>query len=225
MAYLTVMGRLLSHIPRRILKPLQHRYWIHLIGLFSWLFIVFVGIITIPAAAVASIEGWQYREALYFCFVSVSTIGLGDYALGPDRDRLSEKSLRDLYKLCFVIWILCGLSHLSTIIIQVREVWGGLWMRIKIFCRQVKQMIILRALQSGKRGQLEKPAEVGRVGTSTTDAEASAKQVERQKGDDKVPEKHHGKSSSETVSRREKASSKRVSVTTKEPQPAEEHTQ
>lgn len=186
---------------------------------------MFVGIITIPAAAIANIEGWEYREALYFCFVSMSTIGLGDYALGPDRDRLSNNSLRDLYKLCFVIWILCGLSHISTIIIQVREVWGGLWMRIKIFCRQVKQMIILRAVRSGKRGQLGKAADVGGVGISIADAEASAKQVERQKGKDEVQENHHGKSSSEIVSRREKASSKAASVASKELQPAQEHTQ
>lgn len=27
-------------------------------------------------------EGWTYREGLYFAFISLSTIGFGDYVIG-----------------------------------------------------------------------------------------------------------------------------------------------
>ena len=182
MAFLAVMGQLLSHIPRWILKPLQHRYWIHLVLLFLWLLVVFVALIAIPAAAIATIEGWSYREAFYFCFTSLSTIGLGDYSVGQKPDRLSNNSLTSFYKLSVVVWILLGLSHLSTIIAQVRDVWGGLWMRVKKFCRRVKKGLIHYAGSTfGKSKPLKKSAESENVSSAETHAEASAQQVERKK--------------------------------------------
>lgn len=33
----------------------------------------------IAASVYAPVEGWDYFEALYFCFVSFATIGFGDY--------------------------------------------------------------------------------------------------------------------------------------------------
>lgn len=221
-AFVTVMGRLLSRIPRQILKPLQHHYWIHLVVLFAWLFIVFVGIITIPAVIIATIEGWQYREALYFCFTTATTIGLGDYTLGPERSRLMNYPLRDFYKLCFVTWIFLAISHISTIITQVREVWGGLWMRMKKLCRQVKK-IIVRAMRSGKRCHLGKAADIESAVSSKTDTEAKAKQVEKQEGKNKVQK--DCSTLSEIVSRKGKVSRKGDLVTFKEPQPTEERRQ
>lgn len=220
-AFLAVMGRLLSNIPRGLLKPLQHRYWIHTVVLFSWLFLVLAGLITIPAAIVATIEGWEYREALYFCFTSVSTIGLGDYALGPTMDRLSNLPLRDFYKLCFVIWILCGLSHISTIIIQVREVWGGLLVRLKKFSRRMMQVTFAKAMRPGKRSQLGKATGVEETLSSKTDA--SAEVVEKQVGKAIVLENEI--SSSEITRKRGKDSRKEDPGTSKEPEPTDEHPQ
>lgn len=220
-AFLAVMGRLLSRIPRGVLKPLQHRYWIHTVVLFSWLLLVLAGLIAIPAAIVATIEGWQYGEALYFCFTSVSTIGLGDYVLGPTMDRLSNYALRDFYKLCFVIWILCGLSHVSTIITQVREVWGGLLVRLKKICRWLMQVTFAKAMRPGKRNQLGKAT--GVEGTLSSKTDASAKLVEKQVGKGIVLE--NAISSSESTSRREKDSRKEDPATSKEAEPTEEHAQ
>lgn len=200
-AFLTVMGQLLSHIPRRVLKPLQHRYWSHLVVLSLWLLVVFVALVTIPAAIIAIIEGWSYREAVYFCFTTMSTIGLGDYSVGQDPNRLSNNSLTDFYKLCIVVWILCGLSHVSTIIAQVRDVWGGLWMRVKKGCRRVKQGLIYIANRFGKDKPLEKSrsAEDGSVSSAGTDAEATARRLERKKRGEM--QAGHMISSSEVVSR------------------------
>lgn len=33
----------------------------------------------IAAAVYAPLEGWEYFDALYFCFVSFATIGFGDF--------------------------------------------------------------------------------------------------------------------------------------------------
>ncbi|EMP25840.1 Potassium channel subfamily K member 1 [Chelonia mydas] len=52
--------------------------------------------ILLPALCFWALEnGWNFLESVYFCFISLSTIGLGDYVPG----RSSPASLRHLYKI------------------------------------------------------------------------------------------------------------------------------
>ncbi len=67
---------------------------------YSHLGLVFVFVLTffflIPAAIFSSIEKeWDYLDALYYCFISLSTIGLGDYIPG-DNDK---QEYRVFYKI------------------------------------------------------------------------------------------------------------------------------
>ena len=57
-------------------------------------------------------KDWTYIEALYFSFVTLSTIGFGDYIAGrnPDIEGL------DLYRMFMVVWIFFGLAWLSSVI-------------------------------------------------------------------------------------------------------------
>ena len=58
--------------------------------------IVAVLVFLAPAAVFMHLEDdWNYLDAFYYCFISMSTIGLGDYIPGDDVDQPN----RQLYKI------------------------------------------------------------------------------------------------------------------------------
>ncbi|XP_043538980.1 potassium channel subfamily K member 1-like [Chiloscyllium plagiosum] len=67
----------------------------------------------IPAAAFTALEeDWDYVSSLYFCFISLSTIGLGDYVPGNSR----YPSLRNLYKVGIACYLVIGLVALLVVL-------------------------------------------------------------------------------------------------------------
>nr|XP_046258426.1 potassium channel subfamily K member 1b [Scatophagus argus] len=60
----------------------------------------------IPAAVFSGLEeNWNFLESFYFCFISLSTIGLGDYVPG---EAVNQK-FRELYKVCITVYLILGL--------------------------------------------------------------------------------------------------------------------
>ncbi|XP_019623737.1 PREDICTED: potassium channel subfamily K member 10-like [Branchiostoma belcheri] len=65
----------------------------------------------LPALTVSLIEGWNYLRSLYFMFVSLSTIGFGDYVAASQRD----VKYSAVYQITISAWILCGLAFLALV--------------------------------------------------------------------------------------------------------------
>ncbi|KAM8859376.1 potassium channel subfamily K member 1b [Spinachia spinachia] len=60
----------------------------------------------IPAAIFSALEeNWNFLESFYFCFISLSTIGLGDYVPGEATDQ----KFRELYKVGITVYLILGL--------------------------------------------------------------------------------------------------------------------
>ncbi|PVD32095.1 hypothetical protein C0Q70_07523 [Pomacea canaliculata] len=67
-------------------------------------------ILTVGAAIFSHYEGWQYIDAFYYCFITLTTIGFGDY-VALQRDNMLSR--HPDYVAFSIIFILFGLTVLS----------------------------------------------------------------------------------------------------------------
>ena len=72
-------------------------------------------IILLPALFFTLVEKWGYFESLYFCFITLTTVGLGDYTPGDSEVWLGSK-YRNVYKILCVLYFLVGLSFVVLIL-------------------------------------------------------------------------------------------------------------
>ncbi|XP_033028575.1 potassium channel subfamily K member 16-like [Lacerta agilis] len=75
---------------------------------------VAVGIVMfliLPSFLFQWMEGWTYHEAVYFTFITLSTIGFGDYLIGRKYDRTYFPG----YQLLSAVWIIIGLAWIAVL--------------------------------------------------------------------------------------------------------------
>ncbi|XP_038617397.1 potassium channel subfamily K member 17 [Tachyglossus aculeatus] len=66
----------------------------------------------LPPLLFCHMEGWSYEEGFYFSFITLSTIGFGDYIVGMN----PEREYPIWYKNVVSLWILFGMAWLSLVI-------------------------------------------------------------------------------------------------------------
>uniref|UniRef100_A0A8C5QFY5 Potassium channel subfamily K member n=1 Tax=Leptobrachium leishanense TaxID=445787 RepID=A0A8C5QFY5_9ANUR len=77
------------------------------------LIVVFTFFLLVPSAIFNAIENtWSFLDAFYFCFISLCTIGLGDYVPGEQSDQF----LRQLYKVSVAFYLFLGLLSMLLVL-------------------------------------------------------------------------------------------------------------
>lgn len=89
-----------------------------------WHLAILLGVVVtvcflVPAAIFAHLEeAWSFLDAFYFCFISLSTIGLGDYVPGE----APGQPYRAVYKLLVTVYLFLGLVAMVLLVQTFRRV-------------------------------------------------------------------------------------------------------
>ncbi|CAB0032129.1 unnamed protein product [Trichogramma brassicae] len=96
----------------------QVRRWISI--RFSMKIVLFVipGLsltVVLPAILIGRVERWTFIEAVYFAFISQTTIGYGDFVAGI-KNNIKNKWANGFYQTFLFMWLFLGLSYIAMII-------------------------------------------------------------------------------------------------------------
>ncbi|XP_044254469.1 open rectifier potassium channel protein 1 [Tribolium madens] len=75
----------------------------------------FLFFIFIPAGLMVLFENWDYDVAVYYAFVTLTTIGFGDYVAGVDQPH-QFSDYHWFYKIFLLIWVIGGLGYVVMIL-------------------------------------------------------------------------------------------------------------
>ena len=130
LVFLSHVGDLLSmyidhitHCVARKTKTKPARHQKKILGLVS-LSLFILGLLLfvfIPSIIFSDIEGWTYGESVYYCFVTLTTVGFGDFV--PARATSSETNA--LYRTCAAAWVIVGLAWVALLITRTQTFLGS----------------------------------------------------------------------------------------------------
>lgn len=147
-------------------------------------------LIFIPSASIANTEHWSFVESLYFCIITLTTVGFGDYVPGQD----TGKHLNYLYRLVLAVWIIMGLSWIALILSELASViqsnitraarstqsrLGDLEDIVKKKARETRERIAQKASNHRRRSSSNKDKEK----PSTPERKSSSKHGSQRHGD------------------------------------------
>ena len=86
-------------------------------------FFILILIIVIPAAGFADLEGWTYEDSVYFCFITLTTIGFGDFVPGKlKEDNEGSDAVQVTIEFLNLIYMVVGLAVMTGVIVSISGV-------------------------------------------------------------------------------------------------------
>ncbi|KAM9777964.1 potassium channel, subfamily K, member 16-like [Neosynchiropus ocellatus] len=115
-AFLKQMGKCLtthlSRVERGMVGVVPHKRAVEALAVSSFFITGSLLFLVIPPLLFSYVEGWSFSEGFYFAFITLSTIGFGDYVVGKD----PGKEYISLYRSLAGIWIIFALAWLALVL-------------------------------------------------------------------------------------------------------------
>ncbi|XP_077869262.1 potassium channel subfamily K member 17-like, partial [Saccoglossus kowalevskii] len=124
-----ISGLLPSKTPRMLRRCVQTLT----VGFATW--IVFV---VIPAVIYTYMENWDFYIAHYYSFITLTTIGFGDYVATQDP---SLSDYRWVYDIGVALWYLFGLSYLAVVITAIHNEQKEKWKQVKLVSMKLTKKV------------------------------------------------------------------------------------
>lgn len=134
--FLALLSTILNKIIDWLLKKLSkhaEKGWVRFV---TFLMIAFTGLtlfVFIPSVIFYSLQGWTYFESVYYCFVTLTTVGFGDFVPTRDPDSIQYQGL---YRVCASGWIWFGLAFVALLIGRVQSLIQGLGEKCNNACHK-----------------------------------------------------------------------------------------
>ena len=126
LTFLATIGQILNDYLDAALKPiLSHKrgkknpVLFKGIGILVFLSLALVFMIFIPAGIFYATEDWTYGQSIYYCFVTLTTVGFGDFVPAVAGASLRNSPLTGLYKIIVAVWLWIGLAFVAAIITEL----------------------------------------------------------------------------------------------------------
>ncbi|XP_069016558.1 potassium channel subfamily K member 16 [Embiotoca jacksoni] len=116
MVMLNRVGKYMLAIERNISEFIEEktgrkkctRFFVHLVSYLCGVVLFFI----VPMTVFQLHEGWTFSQAIYYCFITLSTIGFGDFVADNNPDRVYP----EWYSVLMASWIFFGLAWLALVI-------------------------------------------------------------------------------------------------------------
>ena len=122
LVFLSALGDILNRLLDRATKPLgkiAKKSLLKPIVLISSIVIGVCLFILFPAIIFNVIEEWGYFDSVYFSFVTLTTVGFGDFVPSQSEERTGR--LHGLYRISSAFWIWIGLAFVSLLIARMQD--------------------------------------------------------------------------------------------------------
>lgn len=131
---LTLLSKILNNIIEWLLNKLgkhTRKRWVKILTFVVILFTGLIFFILIPSVLFLPLQGWTYFEGIYYCFVTLTTVGFGD--LVPTQSANNAR-FQGIYRVCTSGWIWFGLAFVALLISRVQSLLEGVGDKCRRSC-------------------------------------------------------------------------------------------
>ncbi|KAM6973293.1 kinesin-like protein KIF6 [Aplochiton taeniatus] len=116
LAFLNQFGKCLTlhlgRLEKGMVTVAPHKKPLEVLAVGMFLLVGSLLFLVIPPLVFSYVEGWSYVEGFYYAFITLSTIGFGDYVVGTD----PEKHYISVYRSLAGVWIVFALAWLALVL-------------------------------------------------------------------------------------------------------------